>query len=327
MKHLFIILSFFYSVCLFAQQNIVFSLSQSELSPHITSVIEKNVSSLLSSFINAKIYDREPELGNISITENAKNNLTKTWNDNPFICDSSSFSRPVKILQNGMLEIRNIPLYMTGTWKSYQEATILMAQDGTIESFRLSLDPQNYAIQMSKARNLVETEQYEIILDYCERFRNAYCLQDINFLQKIFSDDALIIAGTVSKSKGKSSIKLSKEIENTMVQYKQYNKKSYIEHLQQVFNRNEKIQVTFDSIEVVQHDAIKGLYGVQLLQGYKSKSKSGGIYSDVGYLFLLWDFRDSETPQIHIRTWQDKRIWDTEAGKNVEKINIESFDY
>ena len=38
----------------------------------------------------------------------------------------------------------------------------------------------------------------------------------------------------------------------------------------------------------------------------------GGIpYSDDGYLFMLWDFRDDSMPQIHVRTWQP--YWMDEA--------------
>ena len=39
--------------------------------------------------------------------------------------------------------------------------------------------------------------------------------------------------------------------------------------------------------------------GVSLRQAYRSD-----LYSDDGYLFLLWDFRNPAMPQIHVRTWQ-----------------------
>ena len=39
------------------------------------------------------------------------------------------------------------------------------------------------------------------ILDFLERFRMAYNSKDINFLEKVYSDDALIIVGTVLKEK------------------------------------------------------------------------------------------------------------------------------
>ena len=44
---------------------------------------------------------------------------------------------------------------------------------------------------------------------------------------------------------------------------------------------------------------MEGIYGVTLRQKYDSDT-----YSDDGYLFLLWDFRNPSMPKIHVRTWQ-----------------------
>lgn len=49
----------------------------------------------------------------------------------------------------------------------------------------------------------------------------------------------------------------------------------------------------------MRHATAEGIYGVTLRQNY-----SCGAYSDDGYMFLLWDFRDSSMPLIHVRTWQ-----------------------
>ena len=85
-----------------------------------------------------------------------------------------------------------------------------------------------------------------------------------------------------------------------------------------VFKANKQIRVTFDEIEVVRHPVNKDFYGVTLHQGYTSDR-----YHDDGYLFLLWDFRDEDHPQIHVRTWQpDAYNSDGKGTKRIPKDEI-----
>ncbi len=60
------------------------------------------------------------------------------------------------------------------------------------------------------------------------------------------------------------------------------------------------------------------IYGVTLRQKYSCDQ-----YSDDGYLFLLWDFRDASMPLIHVRTWQPTP--EIVAG-NDEVIEIGDFN-
>ena len=58
-----------------------------------------------------------------------------------------------------------------------------------------------------------------------------------------------------------------------------------------------------------------------LHQGYTSDH-----YHDDGYLFLLWDFRDEQQPQIHVRTWQpDAYNADGTGTKRIPKDEIFSL--
>ena len=50
------------------------------------------------------------------------------------------------------------------------------------------------------------------------------------------------------------------------------------------------------------------------------------IYSDDGYLFLLWDFRDPTAPQIHVRTWQPAFPKGQPPLEEDEVLNISSFN-
>ena len=98
--------------------------------------------------------------------------------------------------------------------------------------------------------------------------------------------------------------------------YSIHSKKSYLERIARVFASNKSIKIDFSDFKILRHPTVKGIYGVTLRQKYKNDS-----YSDDGYLFLLWDFRNGSAPQIHVRTWQPK------SSINQEEDRIDMSDF
>lgn len=134
------------------------------------------------------------------------------------------------------------------------------------------------------------------ILSYCEHLRASYETRDIDFIRQVFSDNALIIVGHVVRTGGSSSRLMDGD---SRVRYSVRSKKAYLERLSRIFDSGRDIDVSFSEFRIMRHATVEGLYGVTLRQKY-----SCGSYSDDGYLFLLWDFRDRSMPLIHVRTWQ-----------------------
>lgn len=59
------------------------------------------------------------------------------------------------------------------------------------------------------------------------------------------------------------------------------------------------MSIYFEDIVIVQHPALRNLYGVTLLQKWRSTT-----YNDDGWLFMAVEFRSDTEMLIHIRTWQ-----------------------
>ena len=55
----------------------------------------------------------------------------------------------------------------------------------------------------------------------------------------------------------------------------------------------------FDIIDVERNPLHPSIYGVTLRQEWYASA-----YSDVGTVFLLWDFTNEDRPKIYVRTWQ-----------------------
>ena len=151
------------------------------------------------------------------------------------------------------------------------------------------------------------------ILNYCEHFRTAYTTKDIDFLRQVFSDKALIIVGNIVKP----TTQANKWQTESRVTYAIHSKHDYISRLSKVFATNKEIDVKFSDFRIMRHPTMEGIYGVTLRQQYKSDR-----YSDDGYLFLLWDFRNKSMPLIHVRTWQPA----SSIGDKGDIINIQDFN-
>lgn len=148
-----------------------------------------------------------------------------------------------------------------------------------------------------------------VILNYCEHFRTAYTTKDLDFLRQVFSEDALIIVGNEVKSRPGGMGK-----DNAAVKRSVRSKREYLQRLAGVFATNDSIGVEFSGFRILKHPSQKGIYGVSLKQKYHTAR-----YSDEGFVFLLWDFRNAAMPLVHVRTWQP-------AGSADDPIGLGDFD-
>ena len=135
------------------------------------------------------------------------------------------------------------------------------------------------------------------ILSYCEHLRTSYTTRDIDFLRQVFSDNALIIVGHTVRTSDASALSGSPK-----VSYSLRSKREYLSNLAKIFDSGKDINLRFSGFRIMRHPTMEGIYGVTLRQEYAC-----GTYSDDGWLFLLWDFRDPSMPLIHVRTWQPTR--------------------
>ena len=163
-----------------------------------------------------------------------------------------------------------------------------------------------------------DAENRRMILNYVEHLRTSYTTKDIDFLEQLFSEHALIVVGTVVHAAPQEE---KNYLSPSQVVYNVKSKREYLARLREVFKANRQIDVTFSDFHIMRHPTRPGIYGVNLRQQYRSD-----IYSDDGYLFLLWDFRDETSPKIHVRTWQPRMQADHTPLPESELFNISNFN-
>lgn len=284
---------------------------------NIQAAMEATVSVLLDEANAAQAAGRELNTTQLHLSDGVSTSLSMLWENTPFQCEDQSLVLRALTTSTGW-QVRNIPLMMRpigGNFneREYHEAVIDFNRKGHIESFHLTIDQQLYMQVIKSNLEMTDLRRRQLILDYVERFRTAYNEKNKNFLEEIFSDDALIITGKVVSQRTKEGIKLPDKIT-----YKQQGKREYLNNLFAIFDSKGRIDVSFDGIEVMRHPAKTDFYGVTLHQGWSTYNKNGTQgYHDDGYVFLLWDFRNEQHPQIHVRTWQPDAFDQSGSGQKT----------
>lgn len=306
-------------ICL-AAHPVSFSISDGVDNAAVKSKIERGVSMMLSEINSAQSAGRSlnfAAMGRLNIR--VQQSMAMLWENTPFICTDEEIIEHCITTGTGY-QVRNIPLMMKPTGErlfnedDYQEAVISFDRQGNVESFYLCISMNLYMNVIKSNIELTDLRRRQMILDYVEQFRTSYNQKDINFLNQVFSDDALIITGRVITQKQPEGFMTQK------IRYNKQSKQQYLNNLRRVFKTTKYIHVSFDDIEVMRHPTNPNFYGVTLHQGWTSN-----IYHDEGYIFLLWDFRNEDAPEIHVRTWQPDRIGGKELARD-EIFTLSDFD-
>lgn len=153
------------------------------------------------------------------------------------------------------------------------------------------------------------------LMQFLENYQTAYALKRLDYLESIFSDDALIIVGTKLKTAPPTEhiIQLKDKERYSLITK---TKAEYFTDLKRAFDSKEYINLQLTDNEIMQAGNGQEVYGVQIQQLYYSNN-----YADCGYLFLLVDLRDDQKPVIHVRAWQP------EKNPNFKLINLSNFNF
>ena len=277
-----------------------FKISEGVVDAATKAKMESNVTLMMSLFKSAADEEQKKlKLSKDNFTPEAIKDVELMWKTSAMSCPPVSImSRCLKTATG--YQVRGIPVDMieADQEESRQELTVDFTPSGLISGVSISIDLQRYEEIMGQKESDLDYARRQIIVDFVENFRTAYNRKDIDLLNSVFSDKALIITGKVVKEKPNSDL-TRMTLNNNKVVYIKQSKQEYITNLTRVFKNTKYINVKFDEIEVVQHPKYDDVYGVTLKQYWHTSG-----YSDEGYLFLMIDFRDADNPLIQVRTWQ-----------------------
>lgn len=178
-----------------------------------------------------------------------------------------------------------------------------------IESVAFALTQRAENDIMNAAASWPEVSRWAI-LNFMEDYQTAFALKRTDYINSIFSDDALIITGTILKklNNAERAFDRSKSLDlggPKDIAYSQLSKTEYIDRLRKIFSTREYVHLLFEDnvTRMIDLPAINGInkgaaFGIEIKQRYESTG-----YSDDGYLTMVFDTR-GKLPIIHVRLWQ-----------------------
>lgn len=310
MKKILFALALLLPFVLHAQDEVAFEFSDG-IDGAVKATMEQNTSRLLTAINRAESRNADINYSGIGIDNLASQSIGMMWNNVHFrVLDDDIVEHCLRVKSSsGSIigyQVRNIAVEMKPLDNSYvgdrnQEVCINFDRNGKISDFNITMGLQQYMKIIKEGEKLNDMDRRMQILHWVEQFRNAYCQKDINFMENVFSDDALIVTGKVVKRE-------HTDMKPINVEYTTQGKQQYLAGLRRVFRNNGYINVKFDDIEIVRHGAKPNYYGVTLKQGWFTKN-----YSDEGIVFIVWDFTDEFNPKIMVRTWQPMEIDDKDV--------------
>ena len=137
------------------------------------------------------------------------------------------------------------------------------------------------------------------IVGFLEDYRTAYATKNLEYLDKVFDDNAVIVLG----KRLQVAPQLNKEgyMNNHRVQFTQLTKREFLRNLRRQFQSKDYINLHFSQNRIYQLQKGVELYGIEIKQDYYSSN-----YGDTGYLTLIFDLTNPDQPVIHVRTWQEQ---------------------
>jgi len=275
--------------------------------------MQKAISSLLSEINRAYFAKGKLQLAGLNIGQNTEKTLLEMWDSKSFYCPEYQIFQILIGRSDGLFEVRGIPIfYNRKSQELFEDELVLtLNHEGLIVDLRVALEKEQYQRMFDQVNTLQDKQLYEIVLNFVEDYRTAYNRKDINFIDKVFSDDALIIVGRIINTREAlpDNLGLTKLSANKEVSYSRLNKTQYIRNLRSCFIKNSFVRIEFSDFRVQRHPIHDFVFGVQIHQKWRSSS-----YNDDGYLFLVIDLRDVSEPLVWVRTWQpEKSINPSEA--------------
>lgn len=181
--------------------------------------------------------------------------------------------------------------------KTFVEDLVFYIKDEKIDGINFGLEQS--ALEDILGHSMWDPQSRLVLVNFLENYKTAYALERLDYLNAVFSEDALIIVGNKLPQP-----KASEVMTEDMVSYEhnKLTKSQYMAQLERVFAKQEYVNIQFEDASVKKTNRNSERYEIIIKQNYYSTT-----YADKGYLYLLADISNPELPIIHVRVWDENR--------------------
>ena len=197
-------------------------------------------------------------------------------------------------------KIRMLHQYPSIKKQSTEYLVLDFSNEGKLIDINLAITDNLYQKFVEEGNYGSDWKNRQEIIKFLEKYRTAYMTRDIETVDLMFAEDAIIIVGRKLEKKNfpPDMISYQKFGDQPDYEYLTFKKNEYIARQKEIFRYHREIFLDFASFDIIRKNNDPNVYGVEMRQSYTSTT-----YADEGYLFLLIDFSDIN-PLIYVRAWQ-----------------------
>lgn len=181
--------------------------------------------------------------------------------------------------------------------KTFVEDLVFYIKDNQIEGINFGLEKS--ALEDIMRHSMWDAQSRLVLVNFLENYKTAYALERLDYLNAVFSDDALIIVGNKLPQPKVAEITA---VDQESYEHNKLTKSQYMKQLERVFDKQEYVNIQFEDAAVKKTNRTSERYEIIIKQNYYSAT-----YADKGYLYLLADISNPEWPIIHVRVWDEDR--------------------
>ena len=181
--------------------------------------------------------------------------------------------------------------------KTFVEDLVFYIKDDQIEGINFGLEKS--ALEDIMRHSMWDPQSRLVLVNFLENYKTAYALERLDYLNAVFSDDALIIVGNKLPQPKAAEITA---VDQESYEHNKLTKSQYMKQLERVFDKQEYVNIQFEDAAVKKTNRTSERYEIIIKQNYYSAT-----YADKGYLYLLADISNPEWPIIHVRVWDEDR--------------------
>lgn len=219
--------------------------------------MESNLGALLSEMQQAFSSQRDLILKENNLSKDAKKSLSTLWKS--ALVQSFDAYLLLSLQKDPYLGFftEKVPMQLAPRGDSiqdyYVEATVYFAPDGQITDFLFSMK------QMFGDSSFAFAPIRQSVLLYCDRLRAETNTKSVRLLRSALADDALLITRQAVTGKNGKKAPVT-----TSVQDFQETPKKYLSSLQKELKKEKYLNITYDSLEIVEFVNNPALYGALL---------------------------------------------------------------
>lgn len=280
--------------------------------------ILRSVQSIVSAVVDANINGGNPEKDEVYLTTEATAILAKLWKSEPFTFNEDV--QKIEIFRNykNQFMVRGFNIKPISREDNFAvDIVLLFDSTAVMEDIYFGAKLTQYKTNLLRAMNPNDVHRWMLCIETIERLKTAFYCGDSLYLYKFLGKAELVIDKNHRKSVSDKKFTTGDSVGLASVSKVDSIEYDIQKELKRIYQNGGKTKIHLLADSYHQHRKIFNLFGVTTELRMTNKS-----WTLDGYISLLLDLQDKNSPILHIVAWQPKAVTKPEQVLSIYDFEI-----